>query len=52
MSPNPYAAALEELLGKVDGTGSNDQGQRRGIRRAITEVERVWEEQHADQAAD
>jgi hypothetical protein len=40
--PNPYREALEDLLNKIQGGGNEGVGQRRGIRRAIVEVDRVW----------
>lgn len=46
---NPYAEALEELLAKVTDPGKVDEGQRRGIRRAIRVVNKVWEDQMIDQ---
>lgn len=53
--PNPYRQALVGLLAKVERDNAHpsaavprrigvDEGQRRGIRRAIAEVDRVWSE--------
>lgn len=47
---NPYAQALEELLSKVTEPGKLGEGQRRGIRRAIREVNKVWAEQELERA--
>ena len=42
---NPYAAALEELFAKVTDSGRFGEGHRRGIRRSIQIVVKVWEDQ-------
>lgn len=47
---NPYAKELEDLLSKVTEPGKVGEGQRRGIRRAIRAVNKVWREQELERA--